>query len=335
MFLVGGKEPRQDECHGGNSPGSCHLSQGEIPFGGVQEHQGTTRRHNATRRLSGIHRRVVESEAVVSTELRDMLRAVRRDVLSSRHAPEFDAGKVAAESLMAFDDAASVLDDLSDRTIPYAVRDEIGRAIIVQRQRRHHPLWASMLVAAFSPMLTRLRSRIVNSPVSSAELDQFVLYAFLEAIDGVDVSNPKPVIYRLKDRTHRLFMVQVAREQTAIARTEERGEIADETAGFGIAEQRWHASIRAPWQDEVVFLLKEANGRVESENNIRLMISTKCHDEEEFDEPPANMNARELRLARDRVKKQCLRTAHHLRLFFEGAIRVRHLALRRAGGLGQ
>jgi hypothetical protein len=47
-----------------------------------------------------------------------------------------------------------------------------------------HPLWQSLLLVAFAPMLRRLRARIGNP--KSAEHDQRVLFAFLNALRTVE-----------------------------------------------------------------------------------------------------------------------------------------------------
>jgi hypothetical protein len=59
-------------------------------------------------------------------------------------------------------------------------RDVVLLAVLDERQRSPHPLWQSLLVVAFAPMLVRLRKGLRHPGCEN--LDQRVLVAFVETI---------------------------------------------------------------------------------------------------------------------------------------------------------
>jgi len=67
-------------------------------------------------------------------------------------------------------------------------RDAITLGLIAEQQRAAHPLWQTLLLAAYEPMLRRLRTRLGNK--DDAELDQCVVMAFLEAAQEISLLHP-------------------------------------------------------------------------------------------------------------------------------------------------
>jgi len=62
-------------------------------------------------------------------------------------------------------------------------RNAVVTALAIEAQRAPHPLWQSLLLVAFAPMLRRLRARL-DKP-RNEELDQRVLFAFLSALRAI------------------------------------------------------------------------------------------------------------------------------------------------------
>jgi hypothetical protein len=75
----------------------------------------------------------------------------------------------------------SALDAAS--TLPAAERYAILGALVGEHAQRSHPLWASLLLVAFAPLLLRMRTRLGHP--EDDERDQRVLLAFLQAIGRV------------------------------------------------------------------------------------------------------------------------------------------------------
>jgi hypothetical protein len=109
-------------------------------------------------------------EATRAEAVRHASRGTLYQGARGRHAPLAPFPEVSA--LLAALDLRSSLSD-EDR------RDLVA-ALATEAQREPHPLWQSLLLVAFTPMLRRLRSRLEKP--DSEELDQRVLFAFLTAV---------------------------------------------------------------------------------------------------------------------------------------------------------
>ncbi len=70
-------------------------------------------------------------------------------------------------------------------------RSKLVSAIVVEAQRSRHPLWTSLLLTAFAPMLRRIRRQTIPCRGDTPEdLDQRVLGAFVEAVQKVSPAHP-------------------------------------------------------------------------------------------------------------------------------------------------
>jgi hypothetical protein len=75
------------------------------------------------------------------------------------------------------DAVVAALRDAGALTLPR--RDALAAAILAEHQRAPLPLWQSILLAAFEPVLTRYRRKL--GPPDDEDVDQQILLAFLEA----------------------------------------------------------------------------------------------------------------------------------------------------------
>ena len=97
-------------------------------------------------------------------------------------------------------------------------RQPVLRAIVLQQQSRHHPLWAALLMRAFEPLLVNFWHR--GKPASfrnvgdREDFTQQVVATFLEVIGSVKVDGSEPVFAVVRRETaRRLFgEVRAARE---------------------------------------------------------------------------------------------------------------------------
>ncbi len=116
-----------------------------------------------------------------------------------------------------------------DDTNGYAARDAIVRAILHEYQRGvflggpgqlgvRPTYWTSVLLAAFYPMLSRLRFRIVSRLFDADDLDQLVIESFLDVAKKTSPTARSSVTRDLRCNTGRLVFNQVRdaeREQRA------------------------------------------------------------------------------------------------------------------------
>lgn len=88
------------------------------------------------------------------------------------------------EALAPYASVDALLDALkmSSPLTPEA-RDALIVALAAEQQRAPHPLWSTLLLAAFEPMLRRLATRVRGK--KDGENEQKVLFAFLEAVQSL------------------------------------------------------------------------------------------------------------------------------------------------------
>jgi hypothetical protein len=101
-----------------------------------------------------------------------------------RFASVYEAARATHEALAPYATAADVGAALSPAS-PLAIerRNDLVVALVTEHQARPHPLWQTMLLRVFEPMLTRVRMRLARR--ADPDLDQRVLVAFLGALRSV------------------------------------------------------------------------------------------------------------------------------------------------------
>ena len=145
-------------------------------------------------------------------KLRAVLERLRREALTApKHI--FEAGRLRQPALRAHPDVASVLATLDDAAKPtYPAREALTHALVVEHRTSGSALWASMLLVAFCPMLTRLRGRLVSNTVAGYELDQLVVTAFLAALAELPERMDR-LAMRLRQRTQRRVFAFLRKER--------------------------------------------------------------------------------------------------------------------------
>ena len=118
--------------------------------------------------------------------LRTMVGQLRTDVTSPSRQGTFELARARRAAFATHASTASVLAALSDdRDSTYPEREQLTQALLAECRAQAEPVWRSMLVVAYYPLLSRLRRRIVGDAVPREDLDQLVLTAFLSAIDAL------------------------------------------------------------------------------------------------------------------------------------------------------
>jgi hypothetical protein len=150
----------------------------------------------------------------MSGALRTTIERLRRDVLS---APRriFDEARARHAALAAYADVASVLRALAeDDEHTYPAREALTRALVAEHHASGSSLWASVLLVAYFPMLSRLRYRLVSDAVPRDELDQVVVTAFLSAVSELpEHERIDRIAMRLRQRTERQVFACLRKER--------------------------------------------------------------------------------------------------------------------------
>jgi hypothetical protein len=96
----------------------------------------------------------------------------------------YDEARTRRPQLEALPDPEAVVSALdAASTLPAAERYAILGALVGEQAQKPHPLWGSLLLLAFAPLLLRLRTRLGHP--EDEERDQRVIFAFLQAIGRV------------------------------------------------------------------------------------------------------------------------------------------------------
>jgi hypothetical protein len=100
---------------------------------------------------------------------------------------EYARGRACEAALEAFASPRDVLASLAfaSEATP-AARDAVTLALITQHQRGPHPLWQSVLLVAYEPMLAGVKKRLYDK----RDADARIVAAFLETIAKVSLAHP-------------------------------------------------------------------------------------------------------------------------------------------------
>lgn len=160
--------------------------------------------------------------------LRTIIERVRKDALG---APQriFEAGRARQSALASHHDVGSVLTALADDAeATYPARDALTRALLAERRESGQSLWASVLLVAYFPMLSRLRHRLVSDTVPGDELDQLVVTSFLAAVTELPIhEDTDRVAMRLRQRTERQVFACLRKEREQRHSSADVDELAD------------------------------------------------------------------------------------------------------------
>lgn len=147
-------------------------------------------------------------------KLQEIKRALLKDLHTKEDILLFQRARNRNPALTHYNTPFSVLTVLSDTLDnSYAQKEEITRALIREQQSNPHRFWSSLLITAYLPMLIRLRKRIRGSIFPSDDLDQVVIYSFLEVIRQFPLSKWRNHnCVRLSHQTRRRVFHELRRE---------------------------------------------------------------------------------------------------------------------------
>jgi len=151
--------------------------------------------------------------------LRRMIGRLRRETLAAPSG-SFREGAARRPALAEHTDIGSVLAALAKETDEsYPAREALTRAMLEEQRETGKPLWSSALLVAYYPMLSRLRHRLVTTTVTSEELDQVVVAAFLAAVSEVPLDLDR-LPMRLRQRTERQVFTYLRKEREECLRAD-------------------------------------------------------------------------------------------------------------------
>lgn len=130
-----------------------------------------------------------------------------------RYESTFEQARPTEPALAPHPTTAAVLGALSmDSPLPLSDRQELVRALVALHRSTRHPLWPTLLLHAFRPMLLSLRTRDRGS---KEDRDSRILLAFLQALARTQLAG-QPVFIALRRATERAAFQAVRAERVHV-----------------------------------------------------------------------------------------------------------------------
>lgn len=141
----------------------------------------------------------------------DLMRALR----SAAASVAFEGALDRHESLRAYPTITSVLVEMQNQSPElYPQRDLLTRVFVAEAQSTKQDAWISALLAAYLPMLIRLRGRLVCDTIARPDLDQIVLEAFMQVVASFPLEKRRDrTAMRLRQETQRAVFKILARDR--------------------------------------------------------------------------------------------------------------------------
>jgi len=202
---------------------------------------------------------------------------LRDGALAKGHSALYDDARTRQPALAEHVSILSVLAVLAGTSeAQYPERDALTRALLAEQQRAPHQLWTSALMLAYTPMVTRLRSRLISTAVDRDELDMLVMEAFLEAVQSYPLAKRRPghtALYLRQDTQRAVFKLLKLEHR----RAEATGELGDEddvvSLGDVVASESDPEAETAE-RDEMVALLRKRVGGAVAPDALELIERT-------------------------------------------------------------
>lgn len=259
----------------------------------------------------------------MSATFRETLQAVRAQVLSAPSNAMFGAARARHAVLGKHATAQELLDVMHDESPGrWSEREAVTRSLIAEQQRgAAGGLWASLLLCAYYPMLSRLRHRIYGHAFDDEDLDQLVISCFLQVVAELDLAEvPDRTALRLRQRTERRVFKTVRLEQDQHrGRAELDEELVANEDDPREAGKRSRVEELDP--EETVALLLDVAGDQVPGSNLDLVVSTMLK-KEKLRAYVARVNGEGEPDERvyQRLKRRRSRTVNRLRDLLEGAL---------------
>ena len=139
---------------------------------------------------------------------------VRREALAPKHGHRFKEARGRHPALTGYRCVTDLFAAMElDAREAYAEKEALTRALIAEQQVRPSSFWATVLLVAYYPMLSRLRHRIYGDALADEDLDQLVVTSFLSVVAEFSLQDkPDRTAMRLRQMTQRLVFRWVRQE---------------------------------------------------------------------------------------------------------------------------
>lgn len=208
-------------------------------------------------------------------------RALKTELRAETSMKLFDEAKKRHPALAGHETPLSVLAVLGDESERrWAEREALTRTLVTEEQARPHPLWGALLLAAYYPMLSRLRHRIYGHDLDPEDFDQLVVSTFLEVVRAFPLTERRDrTSMHLRQMTQRRVFRHIREEHAArvlIAPEEidELGPIAPDSWPGCPTPRRRRKGQPEPVDDRDVVTLLTTRAACLGQDQIDLVVTT-------------------------------------------------------------
>jgi hypothetical protein len=197
----------------------------------------------------------------------------------------FDDAKTRHSVLSKYATPAAVLAALSNLSgAPWAERERLTRALLAEMQTQRHPFWTALLLAAYYPMLLRLRGRIRGRAIDLADTDQLLILTFIEVTRDfpLDQRKNRTCMYLRQMTQRRVF--QAVRQESAIHAITSYQSVEDVDLARLLARPSSRLRHRtkteaAPVDDSEAISLLASRASLLARDQINILVATVVHGE--------------------------------------------------------
>jgi len=137
--------------------------------------------------------------------LRSLKQSLKTSLSNPNSQEAFDRVKLRQPTLAYHQTPLSVLAVLGDQSPRrYPEKEALTRILVAEYQANREPLWSSLLLVAYYPVLWRLRSGIRSDAFCTCDLDALITEKFLEVVSEFPLSKIKDrICMHLRQQTRR------------------------------------------------------------------------------------------------------------------------------------
>ncbi len=204
--------------------------------------------------------------------------ALRRE-LSHAHSQEvYDRARRRTPILSDHCTPLSVLAVMHDENGSWGEKDALTRVLIREQQNAPNEVWTTLLIAAFIPMLRKLRRRVRGLRHLGVDLDELTISCFLSMVGNFDLTrHTHHTCVRLRQGTARAFfglLTAELRYDTLLSPIDLHEGKVDTTAPWSHLRLRPRQAIDDDERLELMAMIRERISNVVSTKRLEWVLST-------------------------------------------------------------
>jgi hypothetical protein len=208
----------------------------------------------------------------------------------------------------------AILGDPGNKALRY--KDILTRAVIAEHKRNPGAFWTAALLLAYSPMLNRLRGRIMGDAFSSDDLDQLVISAFLDVVKRFPLLQKRSRTFlHLRRMTEQRVFKKIRTRQKEIHDQQQLARLARRLDELDLSGEIKSEDSDVDREEMAELLLKIAGGK-EPSANLELVINTVIYKRNLKERVYSTCGSDDPELKEriyQRIKRQRLRTLNRIK----------------------